>query len=509
MTLDPHRTDLAVGVVGAGTMGRGIAQVAATGAMRVVLADARAGAAADAKSFIASMLDRAVEKGTMTPQARSAALDRIEVVDTLAPMRGCHLAIEAIVEDLGAKQQLLGELESVVGDDCILATNTSSLSVTAIGSKLRRPERFAGFHFFNPVPLLKLVEVIEGVRSASWVAEALAAVGRRMGREPVRLQDSPGFLVNQLIRGLTLEGAHIAAEGIASFVEIDRIMRDVAGFRMGPFELMDLTGLDVTQPASIAIYEQHYHEPRYRPTQLMQSRYAGGILGRKTGSGFYEYREGKAVVPADPPTPPARPAATWVSPADLRRRAAIVQLLEKLGVRPESGERPSDQALILVTPVGSDATTTAVSEGLDARRTLAVDTLFPLTKRRTLMTTPLTEPAFRDAAHGLLGSDGIPVSVIADSPGFVAQRVVAMIVNLGCALANSHTASPADIDKGALLGLNLPHGPLAFGDALGAPAVLRVLDAVAAHYGDPRYRPSPWLSRRVKLGMSLLSAARC
>lgn len=506
MTIDTNRPDLTIGVVGTGTMGRGIAQVAVTGAMQVLIADSRPGAAVDAKDFIGKMLDRAVEKGSLAADARAAALGRIRIVDTLADMRTCDVVVEAIAEDLAAKQQLFGELERIVGQDCILATNTSSLSVTTIASKLSHPERFAGFHFFNPVPLMKLVEVIDGVRTAPWVGAALREIGQRMGREPVRLRDAPGFLVNQIIRGLTLEAAHIASEGIASFVDIDRIVRDAAGFRMGPFELMDLTGLDVTQPASVAIYEQFYHEPRFRPAQSMRYRYEGGIYGRKTHKGYYDYVEGKPVVPPEPAAPAARPASVWVSRANPAGHATVSDLLtRKLGLQPEARDRPSARALIIVAPLGDDATSAAVDEGLDARRTVAVDTLLPLAKRRTLMTTPLTDPEFRDAAHGLFCADGTRATVIGDIPGFVAQRICAMIVNLGCSLAASQTASPADIDRGAKLGLNFPDGPLAMGDTLGASRVLRILDRLAAHYGDGRYRPSSWLSRRARLGASLLT----
>jgi 3-hydroxybutyryl-CoA dehydrogenase len=355
------------------------------------------------------------------------------------------------------------------------------------------------------VPLMKLVEVIDGVRSAPWVGDALMEVGRRMGREPVRLQDAPGFLVNQIGRGFTVESAHIASEGIASFVEIDRIMRDVAGFRMGPFELMELTGLDVTQPASVAIYEQFYQEPRYRPVQLMRGRYEAGIFGRKTNKGFYEYADGKAVVPAEAPAPRARPASVWVSPVEPDGYAALMELLKKLNASLETGARPGDTALILVTPYGDDATTCAVEQGLDPKRTVAVDTLFPMVKRRTIMTTPVTDPAYRDAARGLLSADGVPVTAIKDSPGFIAQRVVSMIVNIGCYLAQSRTAAPGDIDKGATLGLNYPRGPMSFGDALGPAKVLKVLSNMNRLYADPRYRPNLWLTRRARLGVSLLT----
>ncbi|MHB8668722.1 MAG: 3-hydroxyacyl-CoA dehydrogenase [Burkholderiales bacterium] len=505
MQFDPKRSDFTLGIIGTGAMGRGIAQVAATGGMRVLMSDARAGAAAEAKSFVGKMLERAVEKGSMSKEAHAAAVGRLEVVDGPAAMAPCHLVIEVIVEDLAAKQALFAQLEGIVGEDCILATNTSSLAVTSIAAKLKRPERFAGMHFFNPVPLMKLVEVIDGVRTAPAVGDALMEVGRRMGREPVRVKDAPGFIVNQVGRGFGVEAAHIAAEGIAGFADIDRIMRDVAGFRMGPFELMELTGLDVSQPASVAIYEQCYHEPRYRPAQLMRSRFDAGIFGRKTNKGFYDYADGKAVVPAEAGAPAARPNSVWVSHAEPDGHAALIALLKTLNAPLESGGIPSAHALILVTPYGDDATACAVEQGLDAKRTVAVDTLFPMVKRRTIMTTPVTDPAYRDAAHGLLASDGVPVTALKDSPGFIAQRIVAMIVNIGCYLAQSRTAAPADVDKGATLGLNYPHGPMAFGDVLGPAKVLKVLDNMMKLYADPRYRPNLWLTRRARLGVSLLT----
>jgi 3-hydroxybutyryl-CoA dehydrogenase len=506
MPIDASRADLKVGVIGTGAMGRGIVQVAAAGGMNVLMTDARPGAAREARDFVARMLARAAEKGSTTREEVDAAVARIEIAEGLDAFRQCHVVIEAIVENLDAKRELFAQLESIVPPDCILATNTSSLSVTTISAKLKTPQRFAGFHFFNPVPLMKLVEVIEGLQTEKWVSDALMIVGKRMTREPVRLTDAPGFLVNQVGRGFTLEAAHLVSEGVATFADVDRVMRDVGGFRMGPFELMELTGLDVTQPASELIYNQFFEEPRYRPNLIMRARYEAGVLGRKTKKGFYDYdAEMKAIVPPEPPVPSALPAAVWVSRADEQGHAALTALLSKLGAPLETGATPTPKALILVTPIGEDATTCATEEGLDAKRTVGVDTLFPLVKRRTMMCTPITDPAVRNAAQGLLASDGVPVTVCRDSPGLIAQRIVAMIVNIGCSIAQSRTAEPGDIDKAVTLGLNYPNGPFRFGDVLGPQRVHRVLSSMYRIYGDPRYRPNIWLTRRAKLGVSLLT----
>ncbi len=503
MSFDANSPELIIGVLGTGAMGRGIIQLAAAGGIHVHIMDTRAGAAEEARDFIAKMLQRAADKGSMSGADAQAATGRIRIIQSLADFKTCQLVIEAIVENLDVKRQVFSELEEIVAPDCILATNTSSLSVTTIAARLKTPQRFAGFHFFNPAPLMRLVEVISGLQTEEWVCEGLVAIGKRMTREPVRCNDAPGFLVNQVGRGFTLEAAHVVYEGIAGFTDVDRVMRDVGGFRMGPFELMDLTGLDVTQPASELVYTQFFHEARYRPNLIMRARYEAGVLGRKTKKGFYSYdAEMKAVVAPEAPAPDARPDSVWVSAAEPAGHRRLVELLGKLGANVENGAKPGAHALCLVTPIGDDTTTCAVEQGLDPRRTVAVDTLFPLVKRRTIMTTPITDPAYRDAAHGLLASDGVPVTVCHDSPGFIAQRIVAMIVNIGCSIAQSRTASPADIDKAVTLGLNYPNGPFKFADVLGADRICQVLSAMYRIYGDPRYRPHIWLARRAKLGVS-------
>jgi 3-hydroxybutyryl-CoA dehydrogenase len=304
---------------------------------------------------------------------------------------------------------------------------------------------------------------------------------------------------------MNTEGLRVAGEGVAGFVEIDRIMREQAGFRLGPFELLDLTALDVSHPVMESIYHQFYEEPRFTPSPITGTRLAGGLIGRKAGEGFYRYDDGKQQVPAEAPAPTQLPKRVWVSKRYPEARDAVLQLVAKAGVPLDDGDTPAADSLIVVTPFGHDATTAAVDEGLDASRVVAVDTLFPLVaaQRRTLMTTPATTRAARDTAHALLAADGIPVTVIRDSTGFVAQRVVATIVNIGCEIAQKQIATPQDIDLAVTLGLGYPKGPLALGDALGAKTILTILRNMSGVLGDPRYRPSPWLARRAQLGLSL------
>jgi 3-hydroxybutyryl-CoA dehydrogenase len=274
---------------------------------------------------------------------------------------------------------------------------------------------------------------------------------------------------------------------------------------MGPFELLDLTALDVSHPAMEAIYNQYYQEPRLRPSPIARQRLMAGLLGRKTGRGFYRYENGAAEAVAETALPAARPAAVWVSSARPKAQAAVSELVGSLGGALDTGAVPRPDSLCIVTPLGGDATTAALAENLDPTRTVAIDTLCGLASHRTLMTTPVTAAAVRDAAHGLFGSDGVPVTVIHDSAGFVAQRVLAVIVNIACDIVQQRVTTPAELDRAVTLGLGYPKGPLAWGDSLGPMNILSILNAMLDFYGDPRYRPSPWLVRRARLGVSLLT----
>ncbi|WP_048438567.1 3-hydroxyacyl-CoA dehydrogenase [Caenimonas sp. SL110] len=495
-----------VGVVGAGAMGRGIAQIAAQAGSEVLLFDTQPAAVAKALAEVFGQWDRLHEKGRIDADAAQRNKALLKPADNLAALADCDLVIEAIVERLDVKQALLAEIEGIVAPSAVLVTNTSSLSVTAIAAALKRPQQFAGFHFFNPVPLMKVVEVIAGLKTAKAACQQLAAFARDMGHTPVQAQDTPGFIVNHAGRAYGTEALRIVSEGISDFATIDRILRDQVGFKLGPFELMDLTALDVSHPVMESIYRQYYDEPRYRPSVITAQRLAAGVVGRKVGEGFYSYIDGKAQVAPEPPTPQvAEMPPVWVS-TRAARRSELYQLLKDLGAKIETGQSPSPQALSIVAPLGFDITTVAVVERLDPSRTVGIDMLIDdaATKRRVLATNPATRADMRDAAHALFARDGKAVSVIRDSGGFVTQRVVACIVNIASDICQQQICSPKDLETAVTLGLGYPIGPLAMGDRWGPTNILEVLFNMQTVYGDPRYRPSPWLRRRGAIGLSLL-----
>ena len=495
-----------IAVVGTGAMGRGIAQIAAQAGSTVTLYDTQTSAMAAAQQGIHAQWDKLQEKGRMPSEAVAACKARIQCATALTDLAGCDLVVEAIVEKLEVKAALFAQLEEIVATDAVLASNTSSLSITAIAAKLKNPQRVAGYHFFNPVPLMKVVEVIAGLRTDSTVCTQLSAYARQMGHTPVMAQDTPGFIVNHAGRGYGTEALRIVSEGVTDFATVDRILRDQAGFKLGPFELMDLTALDVSHPVMESIYHQYYEEARYRPSVITAQRLAGGMLGRKTGAGFYRYDNNVAQLLPEPAAPQVdEMPPVWVSPR-AARRAELLQLLKDLGAKIETGQSASAQALTLVAPLGFDVTTVAVVERLDPARTVGIDMLIEdaATRRRVLATNPATRSDMIAAAHALFARDGKPVSVIRDSGGFVTQRVVATIVNIASDICQQQICTPGDLEIAVTLGLGYPMGPLAMGNRYGPTNVLEVLFNMQTVYGDTRYRPSPWLRRRGAIGLSLL-----
>ena len=389
---------LVVGVVGAGAMGSGIAQVAAVAGHHVVLGDAKAQAVGQALAGVARSLARDVGKGRLDQSSADAALARISDAGNLGGgferFARCGIVIEAVLEDLAVKRALFAALERVVHDECILATNTSSLSVAAIGGECRKPARVIGVHFFNPAPVMPLVEIVPAITTDAPVVARARALVDAWKKVTVVATDTPGFIVNRVARPFYGESLRLLEEGIADVPTIDWAMRELGGFRMGPFELMDFIGNDVNYAVTQSVFEGFFHDPRYRPSLTQRRLVESGLFGRKRERGYYDYREGA--------------------------------------------------------------------------------------------TTP--EPV-RDDALGRA----------------IVDRVVAMLVNEAVEAVHLRVASAQDIETAMTKGVNYPKGLLAWGDEIGAAAVLARLEALQAEYGDDRYRASSLLRRRVRAGEPLLA----
>ncbi|OTG77178.1 3-hydroxyacyl-CoA dehydrogenase [Acinetobacter sp. ANC 4169] len=496
-------------LIGTGVMGMGIAQIAAQAGLEVRLFDAKAGAAEAGLAKLKTTLEKLQAKGKFTEQVLNETLARFKILDSIEQIAGVDMVVEAIIENLEIKQSLFKQLEGIVSAETILATNTSSLSVTAIASNLEHQGRMAGFHFFNPVPLMKIVEVIAGLATDEQVIADLLELAQRMGHFGVRTKDTPGFIVNHAGRAYGTEALKALGEGVASVSEIDRILRDGAGFRMGPLELFDLTALDVSHPVMESIFNQFYQEDRYRPHALTRQMLAGKKVGRKVGEGFYKYVDGQKTNEAPAQAVPEVTAfnAVWIK-ADREQDAVILRdYIREQGLVLDSAGTPAADSLIVLATYGEDTTTAALRFGVDASRAMSIDMLTDFAKHRTLMPSILTQKTYIDQAHAIFAKDGQGVTVIAESVGFVAQRVLAMVVNLACDIAQQQIATASDIDKAVKLGLGYPHGPISWGDVLGNDRILLILERIYANTGDQRYRPSPWLKRRAQLNLSLLHTA--
>ncbi|OTG87515.1 3-hydroxyacyl-CoA dehydrogenase [Acinetobacter sp. ANC 4558] len=496
-------------LIGTGVMGMGIAQIAAQAGLEVRLFDAKAGAAELGLSKLKATLEKLQQKGKITEQQFAETLARFTVLENIEEVAGVDLVVEAIIENIEIKQRLFTQLEGIVATETIFASNTSSLSVTAIASILKHPERVAGFHFFNPVPLMKIVEVIAGLVTEERVVQDLLELAKRMGHFGVRTKDTPGFIVNHAGRAYSTEALKVLGEGVTSISEIDRILREGAGFRMGPLELFDLTALDVSHPVMESIFNQYYQEDRYRPHPLTRQMLAGKKVGRKVGEGFYKYVDGKKIneLPRQ-----AVPAVTnfqpiWIQ-ADQEQDAQILRdYLNEQQFTLDTAEHPHSESLILLATYGEDTTTAALRFGVDATRSVNIDMLTDFSKHRTLMPSIVTDKSYIDQAHAIFAKNDHGVSVIAESIGFVSQRVLAMVINLACDIAQQQIAAASDIDQAVKLGLGYPQGPISWGDLLGSQRILLILERIYANTGDQRYRPSPWLSRRARLNLPLLHIA--
>lgn len=495
--LDPSTP---VALVGAGTMGSGIAHVAAAAGHVVLLYDAIEGAAARAHARIAAELQRLVDKGRLAADARDALLSRVRPCARLADLAGAGLVVEAIVEDLEAKSALLRELEPLTADGAIFASNTSSISITALAARARRPERVVGMHFFNPAPVMALVEVVSGLETDPAIASAVFATAAAWGKAPVHARSTPGFIVNRVARPFYGEALRLLDEGAADCATLDAVLREAGGFRMGPFELMDLIGHDVNHAVTSSVFQAFHGDPRYRPSIVQQELVLAGRLGRKSGRGFYAY--GADARPPEPATAAAgsRPARVVVE-GDLGPAEALEALAREARLEveraPGEGRIRVGEATLALTD-GTLATERAGARTDLVLFDLALD--YRAASRVAVAPGLRTSPAALDAAVGFFQALGKKVSVLADLPGLAVLRTVAMLANEGADAVHHQVCDAAAVDRAMMKGVNYPLGPLAWADRVGARRILAALDGLARAYGEDRYRASLLLRRVAAAG---------
>jgi 3-hydroxybutyryl-CoA dehydrogenase len=509
-----------IGVAGAGTMGAGIAQLGCLSGARTLVHDPDAAALERGVQGIRTRLERSVERGRLSASDATAAAERLAPAPSLEDFAACDLVIEAAPERLEIKRGLFARLcDQIVSDECVLATNTSSLLVTAVASAATRPERVVGMHFFNPAPVMKLLEVVAGDATGPRALALARATGEAMGKHVIDAADGPGFLVNRCNRPFGLEALKLLEERIASIEEIDRVCRLGGGFRMGPFELMDLVGVDTGLDVSRSFYEQSFGEPRWRPSPITVRTVAAGRLGRKSGRGYYDYRSGTGE--HRPPDPEPLPAGGGDGLIVIAGHSALAHELEDAAadagwdvVSPEEaqGREPPflildlDQSEDLEAPLqgGPQAICCAAGSlamldpgggavGFHALPPLEEAMLVELTRGAD------TVQSAAAAAERFFATLGKHTVWVADAPGLVLGRIVCQVVNEAAFAVAQGVGSAADVDAGMVHGLNYPRGILDWADAIGLDHVLTVLDGLYEERREERYRAAPLLR---SLGMS-------
>jgi 3-hydroxybutyryl-CoA dehydrogenase len=514
-----------IGVVGAGTMGAGIAQVTAQAGLQVRLYDIGPGPLEAGLGRIRSSLDRFVQRGKISQAEREAVLGRIVPTSSLADFADADFVIEAVPEVLELKKQIFAELDRVCQPGVVLATNTSSLSVTEIGAMTQRQELVAGMHFFNPVPLMKLVEVVQGARTSPEAAARTTELARELGKTPVQAKDTPGFIVNRIARPFPGEALRVLGENVAGVQQIDRVAKLAGGFRMGPFELMDLVGMDINFAVNKSVFEQFFYEPRFRPHPLQSQMVKANLLGRKTSAGWYRYEGDQPTDgPAGPqffgkPGPKVEGIETVFVDGD-EALAAMVRAAEYRLVRDSSradlivaaagpremhGEYP-ENALVLIES-SCDTVTIAASRINKPERVVGYGGI-PSVADRQLVEIALgfqTESTVVQQAVLFFQSLGRDVELIHDGPGLIAPRIIACLANEAAYALMEEVATVQDIDTALKLGVNYPYGPLEWADRIGPERILRILQGLQSMTGEDRYRPCPYLRKVAEAGLKFYS----
>jgi 3-hydroxybutyryl-CoA dehydrogenase len=493
--------DAIIGIAGAGAMGAGIAQVAAAAGHPVLLFDSASGGAVKGIGNIERGLDGLVAKGKMAKPDRDALITRIRIADSLNDFSACAVVIEAISEDLTAKRELFARLESVVAEDALLATNTSSISVTAIACYLKRPAQFAGMHFFNPAPVMKLVEIVSGLATAKAAADALFELATRWGKTAVHARSTPGFIVNRIARPYYAEALMLLHEKRAKPAAIDACMR-AAGFRMGPCELMDFIGHDVNFAVTQSVFAANFFDRRYAPSLVQQELVDAGRLGRKTGQGFYVYNENLERKPSRPPAewPPYRGAVAVMGGASsmagvLEQAFAMAGAQVKRIPSLQTGLKFPEFEMLLTD--GRTAAERAIETGNPNVAVFDIPVAAkPAGALAVAFASSCAHAARQDALSALAGAGWMPLQV-ADTPGLIVARTVAMLINEAADAVQQGVCTPEGADAAMKLGVNWPAGPFEMLNALGADTVTQILDALQRQYQSERYRISPWLLERV------------
>ena len=503
-------TDATVAVIGAGAMGAGIAQIAAQAGHPVRLFDTRMGAAELARKNVASTLDGLATKGKITTDAAKSAASRMTAVHALGDCVNARLVVEAIVEDSDTKRALFRELEVIVPPDTIIASNTSSLSITALAAGLSHPSRVVGMHFFNPAPVMPLVEVVSGLATDSAVAATIHATAAAWGKAPVRAMSTPGFIVNRCARPFYAEAWRLYTECAADPATLDAVVREAGGFRMGPFELMDLIGHDVNLAVTKSVWEAYHYDPRYSPSVLQQELVSAGYLGRKAARGVYDYATDAKKPVAQSESPQAKHARVTVR-GDLGPATSLVSRMAAAGIAVDRAAALTafpDGALDVggATLALTDGRTATARGAAAATRDLVLFDLaadYASCSRLALARSDGCSDAGWSAAVGALQAAGITVSRLDDVAGLAVMRTVAMLANEAADAVTQGIASAHDVDLAMQKGVNYPHGPLAWADTIGVTRVRDVLANLAAHYGEDRYRTSPLIARRCATGTPL------